>query len=75
MDPQLFKDPQYRSKVCGRESFDPPGLVGDAGDLIQIPTYRAQRAGGVPQLGELTIGERWRSAQVRANQHRDVGRP
>jgi hypothetical protein len=56
-----------------RWSLDPPGLVGDAGDLIQIPTHRAQRAGGVPELGELAIGEGRYSAQVSANQHRDLG--
>jgi len=31
-----------------RHAFDPPGLVGDSGDLMEIP---AHRAGGVPQLG------------------------
>ncbi len=74
MGPQSFEGRQHRSKVFGRQSLDPPGLVGDTGDLIQIPSDRAQRAGGVPELGELPIGKRWRSAQVSANQHRDVGR-
>ena len=48
--------------------------MGDTGDLIEIPTHRAERPGGVPQLGELTVGEGRHSAQVSANQHRDVGR-
>src|ERR1700693_90734 len=64
MGPQFFEGRQHRSNVCGRQSLDPPGLVGDTGDLIQIPSDRAQRAGGVPELGELPIGKRWRSAQV-----------
>jgi hypothetical protein len=58
MGPQSFEGRQHRSKVRGGQSFDPPGLVGDAGDLIQIPTHCAQRTDGVPQLGELAIGER-----------------
>jgi hypothetical protein len=57
MGSQIFKGRQHRSWVCGRRAFDPPGLVGDAGDLIQIPTHRAQSTDGVPQLGELAIGE------------------
>jgi len=44
----------------------------NAGNLIQIPPERTQRAGGVPQLSELPVGERWCLAQVRANRHRDV---
>ena len=74
MRTQSFESRQDRSKVCDRQSFDPPGLVSDAGNLIQIPSDRAQRAGGMPQPGELAIGERRSPAQVRANQHRDVGR-
>ena len=68
------KAAEHRSKVCGGQPFDPPGLVGDAGDLIQIPTNRAQRTDGVPELGELAIGERRDISQVSAHQHRDVGR-
>jgi hypothetical protein len=44
-----FEGRQRRSKVSGRQSFNPTGLVGDAGDLIQIPTHRARRTGGVRQ--------------------------
>ncbi len=58
MGPQSFVGRQQRSKVCGRQSFDPPGMVGDTGDLIQIPTHRAQRTDGAPQFSELAIGER-----------------
>jgi hypothetical protein len=40
MGAQCFEGREHRSKICRRQSFDPPGLVGDAGDLIQIPTHR-----------------------------------
>jgi hypothetical protein len=56
MGPQCLEGPEHRTEVSGSESLDPPGLVGDAGDLIQIPTHRAQRTDGVPQLGEFAIG-------------------
>jgi hypothetical protein len=46
--------------------------VGDAGDLIQIPTHRAQRTDGVPELCELAVGEGRDVSQVSAHQHRDV---
>jgi hypothetical protein len=45
MSAQSFEGRQDRSKVCDRQCFDPPGLVGDAGNLIQIPSDRAQCAG------------------------------
>jgi hypothetical protein len=48
--------------------------VGDVGDLIQIPTDRTQGTGGVPELGELAVGEGRHPPQVSAHQHRHVGR-
>jgi hypothetical protein len=59
MGPQSFEGRENRSKVCGFQPFHPAGLVCDAGDLIQVPTDRAQRPRGAPELGELAIGERW----------------
>jgi hypothetical protein len=58
MGPQSFEGREHRPQVCGRQSFDPPGLVGNTGDLVQIPTHRAQRPCGVAELGELAVGER-----------------
>src|SRR5580692_9642783 len=42
MPPQPLEGPEDGSEVSGTQSLDPPGLVGDAGDLIQIPTHRAE---------------------------------
>ena len=60
--------PEVMIKVSGARTLQyPSGLMSDAGNLIQIPSHRAQRAGGMPQPGELAIGERRSPAQVRAN--------
>src|ERR1700678_2834973 len=51
MGPQSLEGRENRSKVCRRQPFHLAGLVSDSGDLIQVPTDRAQRPRGAPEGG------------------------
>jgi len=75
LDSQLFKRIQHGLKVPRRYPLEASGSIGDAGDLIQIPTDDTECADRASEFCELTIGEWWDIAEVSAYQHRNVCGP